>query len=66
MNMFARFDKNPAMTQDIKKQNITDRGGGGGGGGVVPYVRILTCIWKTGKISYGLKEDICSYILFKI
>ena len=25
MNMFARFDENPAMTlQDIKKQNVTD------------------------------------------
>ena len=25
MNMFARFDKNPAMTlQDIKKKNVTD------------------------------------------
>ena len=25
MNMFARFDENPAMTlQDIKKKNITD------------------------------------------
>ena len=25
MNMFARFDENPAMTlQDIKKQNFTD------------------------------------------
>ena len=25
MNMFARFDENPAMTlQDIKKKNVTD------------------------------------------
>ena len=48
MIMFARFDKNPAMTlQDIKETNVTDaqtdnvktvyppqslRGGGGGGG----------------------------------
>ena len=25
MNMFARFDKNPAMTRDIKKKkNVTD------------------------------------------
>ena len=24
MNMFARFDENPIMTQDIKEQNVTD------------------------------------------
>ena len=30
MNMFARFDKNPAMTlQDIRKQNVTDGRTGG-------------------------------------